>query len=115
MLARSGQLHEAKDLLKKSLLINPAPQAWQNLALVHRRLGEQELAQLADSEYQLALQRKANGGIQWLPTRTFNDRAPLGLHSAVAAQAKAEPELRSKDEGTEEKSKSLGERLKDLF
>jgi tetratricopeptide (TPR) repeat protein len=115
LLARSGQLHDAKDLLKKSLLINPTPQSWQNLTKVHLRLGEQEMARLAHSEYQLALKQKAKGGIQWMPAQSFNASAPHGFHEPVASQAKADPNLRPENKDNDEKPKSLGERLKDLF
>jgi tetratricopeptide (TPR) repeat protein len=51
--ARYGQLHEARQLLQASITAHPHVEGWQNLATVHRRLGETDLAKRAEHERQL--------------------------------------------------------------
>ncbi len=119
LLARSGQLEEAKQLFKRSLRINSIPQTWANLAKVHARLGEQRLAQLAQSEYQRTIHSTivSNGGqIQWVSGDDFNASAPMEMHASVAASPRLDTD-RSGEPRTkaEEGPKSLGQRLKDLF
>ena len=122
LMARSGQLEEAKDLLKQSLLIQPAPQTWNNLAKVHERLGEQNLAQLAQAEFDRAVMAANSGtqAIQWMATGEFNATAPMEFHENVARN----PELPLKVEATEDKTSdddkllqlpSIGKRIKSLF
>jgi len=51
LMANSGRLQESQEMLKRSLQIQQLPQAWQNLAVVHQRAGQAQLAQLAHQEY----------------------------------------------------------------
>lgn len=119
LLARQGQLGAAAGLFKQSLIANPTPQTWQNLAKTHRRLGEQDLAQLADTEFSMAAQNRmanASSSIQWLSSERFNASAPRDFMdntrvARVPAPApKAEPKPESKTE-----NKTFGQVLKDLF
>lgn len=57
--ARYGQLPQARQLLQHSIAIHPHIAGWQNLAEVHRRLGEADLAKLADSERLVLAQQTA--------------------------------------------------------
>ena len=50
LLARQGQLAEAKRALLHSVTIQSHAEGWHNLAAVHRRLGETELAVQAENE-----------------------------------------------------------------
>jgi len=50
LLARYGQLQDAKRLLQQSVNAKAHPEGWQNLVIVHRRLGEEQLATLAEQE-----------------------------------------------------------------
>ncbi len=61
LMARFGQLQEAKKMLIHSVTIRSNADGWHNLAVVHTRLGETELARKADYERSLA-QRSANAG-----------------------------------------------------
>jgi hypothetical protein len=85
--ARYGQLAQARQLLLYSLRVHPHTQGWQNLATVHRRLGETDLARLADHEQQLLAQKSApttdNSGdtVRWVDPKTF---ASTGGHDAQA-------------------------------
>jgi tetratricopeptide (TPR) repeat protein len=77
ILARCGQLGEAKQLLLHSLNIRPHAAGWQNLAAVHRRLGEGELAELADQERQRLASQTAktspdsNEMVRWVAPKAF--------------------------------------------
>jgi tetratricopeptide (TPR) repeat protein len=112
LLARAGQLEEAKLLFKQSLRCKATPQTWRNLAKVHARLGEKNLADLARSEYDRLLRSPidANDGrIQWVNAQRFNATAPLPTHK-MATESPAKPASSGQKE-----SKSIGQRLKDLF
>lgn len=50
LLARQGQLERARDLLQASLMVHQQPHVWRNLAAVHERLGQAQLAALARGE-----------------------------------------------------------------
>lgn len=75
--ARYGQLNSAKQLLLASVQAHPHVEGWQNLAAIHRRLGETDLAKRAESERQgLAARPGASAAssstpIQWVDTKTF--------------------------------------------
>jgi tetratricopeptide (TPR) repeat protein len=81
LLARFGQLEEARQTLIQSLSVRPMPEAWHNLAVVHERLGEYAMAQLARNEFQIANAASLSppgprGGpappmIQWVDPGTF--------------------------------------------
>jgi tetratricopeptide (TPR) repeat protein len=50
MLARFGQYEHARSLLTRSLSVAPQSTTWNNLAAVHRHLGETELAEKATQQ-----------------------------------------------------------------
>ena len=54
LLARFGQLREARDVLRQSVGAGAMPETWHNLAVVHARLGESDLAVLARNELALS-------------------------------------------------------------
>ncbi len=51
--ARLGKLHEARDVFQQSVRSQPLAESWQNLAVVHQRLGETTLAAQAAEQAQL--------------------------------------------------------------
>lgn len=77
LLARYGQLASAKQLLVQSVTIRPQVETWHNLSVVHRRLGEADLARRADRERELLAQKApASAGspsdlVQWVDPQTF--------------------------------------------
>jgi len=95
--ARYGQLPQARQLLLYSLRLRPHVQGWQNLAVVHRQLGEADLAKLADNERQLLAQKSGESAdaagdmVRWVDPKTF---AAAGGHDAQA------PETRSAASGS---------------
>jgi tetratricopeptide (TPR) repeat protein len=77
LLARYGQWEDAKRALLHSVSVRPHAEGWQNLATVHRQLGETELARLAENERQLIAARPtprmSAGGVRttWIDPRQF--------------------------------------------
>lgn len=74
LFARYGELHEAKKLLQQSVAGRPHAEGWQNLAIVHQRLGETQLAELAQQEYATLAAKSAPGPsapVTWVDTKTF--------------------------------------------
>ena len=55
LLARNGELAEARNKFQQSVQIRSEPVAWRNLADAHQRLGESDLAQRDQEAFQLAV------------------------------------------------------------
>jgi tetratricopeptide (TPR) repeat protein len=84
LLARYGQLEDARRVLLHSISLQPEPEAWHNLAVVHERLGELELAHRARNEWRLALDHR-NGRpretetaspVRWVDVQEFTAARP---------------------------------------
>jgi hypothetical protein len=76
LMARYGQLQEARRLLVHSVSIKPQVEAWHNLSIIHERLGEADLARLAAHERELLVdhtprQAAAGGSVEWVDAKTF--------------------------------------------
>jgi hypothetical protein len=95
LLARYEQWEDARRVLLQSVAVNPLPQAWHNLAVVHHRLGETTLATQARFEMEQLTRRNpaaaapgAGPQVRWLSADDFaftGDRptpAPLGVQAA---------------------------------
>jgi len=93
-MANSGRLEESKDMLKRSLQIQQLPQAWKNLAVVHQRAGEQQLAQLAHQEFVISSRKNnpsmAGNSIRWLTPENFNQGTPLELRQGTTQPRQAQ-------------------------
>ena len=80
LLARRGDLAGAKEMLLASVSVQGTRSAWKNLAAVHDRLGERELAALARNEASLlggeARQPASEPAVQWLDAATFAALSP---------------------------------------
>lgn len=76
LMARYGQLQEARRLLVHSVSIKPQIEAWHNLSIVHERLGEADLARLAARERELLVDHSPrgaapSGSVEWVDAKTF--------------------------------------------
>ena len=102
LLASRGELQQARDLLHRSIAIAPLRETWHNLAVVHSRLGENDLAAQAHSQWRLAgrspttLTGKSpsdSSPVRWVNTRTFQSSATAdgSLHRAVRPQPMTTP------------------------
>jgi len=95
LLARFGRLHEARAALLRSIAVSPQPTTWQNLAAVHRLLGERDLAARAYHESVLAAARPSRTGaagrsahiVQWLDPATFATTTPVNIDGTPPAQS----------------------------
>jgi tetratricopeptide (TPR) repeat protein len=74
LFARYGELQEAKKLLQQSVAGRPHAEGWQNLAIVHQRLGETQLAEMANQEYTTLAAKSPpsqSAPVTWVDTKTF--------------------------------------------
>jgi tetratricopeptide (TPR) repeat protein len=80
LLAQNGRLLQARDLLIRSVTLSSQPAAWQNLAAVHTRLGEENLAQRARHQVERLEQGKNPQlpAVEWVDAATFANSAPAG-------------------------------------
>lgn len=92
--AQFGQLPEAKRLLLQSATLRPRKETWQNLAVVHDRLGEADLANKARFEMQLVeRQRPARAtsrsglAVDWVDASQFADKTPVPTQPAARSAA----------------------------
>ncbi len=88
LLAGCEQWIDAKRVLQQSVQSCPLPQTWHNLAAVHERLGENDLASLARNELQILTRRTGRPlttapglSVQWITPNEFamtgGAKAPL--------------------------------------
>lgn len=94
LMAQYGQWEEARRLLVLAASIAPRPETWHNLAVVHERLGEADLARRARYEVELALRNKSQSSvrgpnIEWVDSQRFAASAPEGHLPAIPAAAAA--------------------------
>jgi tetratricopeptide (TPR) repeat protein len=94
LLARYGQLPEARQLLVHSVTVHPHLEGWHNLSVVHRRLGEADLASRAENEWKLLAQQsgksrtRSNQMVQWVDTKTFASSGGGDVHWPATVAAK---------------------------
>ena len=74
LLAHAGKHDRAREMFLLSLSVSPQPAAWMNLAAVHQRRGETDLASRARAEA-LAVQKSVpstpEAGVRWLDANSF--------------------------------------------
>lgn len=119
LLARSGQLAEAESLLKQSLQISPIAETWQNLAKIHGRQGQVQLARLAQNEFVIAAQlepvQSPASQIAWLPGQAFNQVGPADFQDSKASTAAVVTASRTTEvEEEANDKKTFAERFNDL-
>jgi hypothetical protein len=75
LLARYGQLQDARGVLLHGLSAHATAAMWHNLAVIHERLGEIDLARRARHEQQLAARQPSShplaSSVQWIPPAEF--------------------------------------------
>jgi tetratricopeptide (TPR) repeat protein len=111
LLARHGQWEPAKQALLQSLRVQRDPAAWQNLAAIHKQLGENDLAQLALQEQQMMKAKSTDLSptdidgtpiVQWVDPKAFagppEDAEPAAGRTAarsIPKTAKPQPGAKS--------------------
>lgn len=80
LFAQFGQLQEARAVLRHGASIYPLPETWRNLAAVHERLGEFELARMAGAQGQqlarLAVGERLPVPLVWVTPQQFAQLSP---------------------------------------
>jgi tetratricopeptide (TPR) repeat protein len=106
LLAENGQLELARELLIQSVSVSPQATTWRNLAIVHSRSGQPNLAEHAKGQA-IALQR--GGGdpnvpaVQWVDPAAFASTAPAGDGMPPAVVTDKKDATATKSEGKTEK------------
>jgi len=94
LLAQFGQLAEAKRVLVHSVSMQSHAEGWQNLAVVHSRMGEHELARKATYERELLIARspgavRSDRPVTWVGPQEFNSvGGPDAMATAPASPTK---------------------------
>ncbi len=86
-LAKLGHYEPARAALLHSVATKPTPEAWLNLSIVHRQLGETQLAELALSEKQAAEagfspESTATHQIRWMSPNEFSSGQQVNFEDA---------------------------------
>lgn len=121
MLAENGQLELARDLLIRSVAVSPQVTTWKNLAVVHKRAGDGDLAKRAESQA-LALQKTRPApsdvpNVQWVDPATFSsttsstDSIPVANAPKKQSPAPAKPSAEVARTPNEAPKKGIGEIL----
>lgn len=106
LLAQHGQWEPAKQSFLQSLRVEPDAATWQNLSAVHRQLGENELAKLAEQECELIRDRSPNESlpsldgkptVQWVDPKAFAGPPEDGLPAPRGDQQRAASALKRSD------------------
>ncbi|PQO25169.1 hypothetical protein C5Y96_25010 [Blastopirellula marina] len=91
LLARYGQLEDAKAALLQGVKASPRPEIWQNLASVHQTLGEVEMARRASLEAEAAQQfANMNAGLDAVRWVSPEQMAQHGRGDAGLKQSQEE-------------------------
>jgi Flp pilus assembly protein TadD len=80
LLAENGDLQQAREVLIHSVTVSSQLATWQNLSVVHARLGERQLADRAAQHARTLAQASpstSGPNVQWLDSESFNRSAPL--------------------------------------
>jgi len=92
LLARYGQLEDAKQALLQGVKASPRAEIWQNLASVHQSLGEVEMARRASIEAEAAQQfANTNAGLDAVRWVSPEQMAQHGRGDAGLKQSQEEP------------------------
>jgi hypothetical protein len=102
LLASTGQLELARNMLLGSASASPQPMMWKNLAVVHSRLGEAQLAAEAHQKASVLQQTSPNAktpAVRWVDPATFSQLGsasdptllPNSAKPATASPAEAVP------------------------
>jgi tetratricopeptide (TPR) repeat protein len=76
LLAQNGQYELARDLLIRSVVVSPQATTWKNLAAIHSRIGEHQMAERA-KQHALAMQPHGQDmstttpAVQWVDPAVF--------------------------------------------
>ncbi len=98
LMAKYGQLPQARDLLVQSVMARPHVAGWQNLAEVHRRLGQIDLAKRAEYEKEILVRNlqqaplPSDSPVAFVSPEVFTAQSGQTAHDAPAARTAAAPD-----------------------
>jgi hypothetical protein len=97
LVADSGGLERARELFVKSVSLSRQPAAWRNLAVVHSRLGEKQLASAAQAQAVAAEQAGVTNipNVKWVDPATFSRTVPVTDSMVPTVAAPKPPSGRS--------------------
>ncbi len=115
LMARNGQWQKAKNLFIQSLQTQQLPETWQNLATVHNRLGEAELASMAslESDKLQGVTPEGGGPGQWVTPQQFAENAAIAEEAPAARPVQTAQAVEAETE--QEKPKGIFGSMKKLF
>lgn len=90
LLGEEGKLERSRQLLQASLQISPQPAVWKNLAAVHEKLGESELAYQARLEARTLEQTASTSGGRVIPENNVAWVSPRHFAATVQPAADAQ-------------------------
>jgi hypothetical protein len=105
LVADSGGLVRARELFVTSVSLSPQPATWRNLAVVHSRLGEKQLADAAGAQA-VALERAGvtnSPAVKWVDPATFSRTVPV-TDSMVPTVAAPKPPIAAAETAAREPS-----------
>jgi tetratricopeptide (TPR) repeat protein len=109
LLAKFGRLEDARHAIEQSVANSNSPTAWQNLAVVNERLGDQQKAAICRQRIETAIvqSRQAgtnNGGsqymVRWVDPETFAQSNSMAPITAPAAGPSSMPRAASHEPTT---------------
>ncbi len=117
VLAENVQLEDAKVMIKQSLMVQQTPEAWSNLATIHERMGEYQLAEQAKRQYAVNVQNNTDsipGVNDWVSPQQFDECVPMDVYESTAKKPETAT-INSKQIGEEGKSPKLIKKIKSWF
>jgi Flp pilus assembly protein TadD len=105
LVAHQGNFAEARDLLLRAISLKPQPSMWHNLSVIHAKLGETELADLAQRTAMSAAGGANPGNVEamaalqavrWVDPATFSQMSPPPADLNPAPSGSNPPEAAAK-------------------
>eukprot|EP01047_Picozoa_sp_COSAG01_P041040 COSAG01_NODE_3496_length_6007_cov_11.780871_1_plen_510_part_00 len=123
LMAKIGQLESAVSLFQQSLMVNPTPQTWKNLAKTHLQKGEFELAKAAEEQYLTLMQApltQNQSSIRWVKRGLFNQNQTSQFNQTPNGVTRNkinsdQPAAVTADQRDSIPGKTLTDRLKEFF
>lgn len=106
LVADSGGLPRARELFVSSVSLSPQPATWRNLAVVHARLGEKQLADAAGAQA-VALEQAGvtnSPSVKWVDPATFSRTVPVTDSMVPTVAAPKPPVAAAETAASEQKA-----------
>jgi tetratricopeptide (TPR) repeat protein len=119
-LAKLRYYEPARTALLHSLATNPTAEAWLNLSVVHRALGETELAELALAEHKTKLAEQSGASerspqIQWMENSEFAAARQVAYEAPEGGPGSSATSSANRIESNPASNKSMWSQIKKSF